>query len=216
MTKLHKTGKGYPKLDIVPELLRFKDFQKKPAIANLDYKAQRQVIADRRCGQRLVNEEKGSLYPDSLWRIFLLSHFIGQEFKVADLENYGLRCSLTYQLAVANWLHNRPFWLPHSVDFRGRAYPIPPVGRCWSFCLHWKARRCKLKRAEEGGGGGGAQLKTGTKFVCSASDFHCSKLSLSSPLHPRLSISHIWEATCREPCWSLTKASPWATMDCDG
>ena len=39
---------------------------------------------------------------------------------------HGLRCSLRYQLAIAEEFKDRVFYFPHNVDFRGRAYPIPP------------------------------------------------------------------------------------------
>ncbi|XP_071451585.1 DNA-directed RNA polymerase, mitochondrial-like [Hetaerina americana] len=41
-------------------------------------------------------------------------------------EAYSRWCTMLYQLSVANHLHNRIFWLPHNMDFRGRVYPCPP------------------------------------------------------------------------------------------
>jgi DNA-directed RNA polymerase len=38
----------------------------------------------------------------------------------------SLRCDTTYKLSVAETLLHMDFYLPHNVDFRGRAYPIPP------------------------------------------------------------------------------------------
>jgi len=36
------------------------------------------------------------------------------------------RCFQNFQMEVARALHDETFYLPHNVDFRGRAYPIPP------------------------------------------------------------------------------------------
>lgn len=39
---------------------------------------------------------------------------------------HSLRCSLRHQLEIAKEFRNREIYFPHNVDFRGRAYPIPP------------------------------------------------------------------------------------------
>lgn len=36
------------------------------------------------------------------------------------------RCFQNFQLEVANAYRNEVFYLPHNMDFRGRAYPLPP------------------------------------------------------------------------------------------
>ena len=36
------------------------------------------------------------------------------------------RCKYNYNLEVARAYINDAFYLPHNIDFRGRAYPIPP------------------------------------------------------------------------------------------
>ena len=41
-------------------------------------------------------------------------------------KDHGERCRINYALEVANRLQDETFYLPHNVDFRGRAYPIPP------------------------------------------------------------------------------------------
>jgi len=50
------------------------------------------------------------------------------ERKIKQLNNdlNSLRCDTTYKLSVAETLLQLDFYLPHNVDFRGRAYPIPP------------------------------------------------------------------------------------------
>ncbi|MCJ1283310.1 DNA-directed RNA polymerase [Xylographa opegraphella] len=52
-------------------------------------------------------------------------------FKLKELENtkagmHSERCFFNFQLEVARAYLNETFYFPHNVDFRGRAYPIPP------------------------------------------------------------------------------------------
>lgn len=51
--------------------------------------------------------------------------------EVVRLENersglHSERCYQNFQLEIAKTFLNETFYLPHNVDFRGRAYPIPP------------------------------------------------------------------------------------------
>lgn len=46
------------------------------------------------------------------------------EQKNRDL--HSLRCDMNLKLGVANDFMNDPMYFPHNLDFRGRAYPIPP------------------------------------------------------------------------------------------
>ncbi|KAH9500201.1 hypothetical protein Btru_077470 [Bulinus truncatus] len=39
---------------------------------------------------------------------------------------HGLWCSDLYRLSIANKYRDEIFWFPHSLDFRGRTYPLPP------------------------------------------------------------------------------------------
>jgi DNA-directed RNA polymerase len=39
---------------------------------------------------------------------------------------HSTMCDTNYKLEIARQFVGLPFYLPHSVDFRGRAYPIPP------------------------------------------------------------------------------------------
>nr|XP_036873926.1 DNA-directed RNA polymerase, mitochondrial isoform X2 [Manis javanica] len=41
-------------------------------------------------------------------------------------EMHSLRVEALYRLSLAQHLRHRVFWLPHNMDFRGRAYPCPP------------------------------------------------------------------------------------------
>ncbi|XP_028407601.1 DNA-directed RNA polymerase, mitochondrial-like [Dendronephthya gigantea] len=43
-------------------------------------------------------------------------------------EAHALRMAMLYHLSVANHVRERTFWMPCNLDFRGRAYPIPPYG----------------------------------------------------------------------------------------
>ncbi|ORY18380.1 hypothetical protein BCR34DRAFT_554122 [Clohesyomyces aquaticus] len=52
--------------------------------------------------------------------------------KLKEYENeksglHSQRCFQNFQLEVARSFLNEKFYFPHSIDFRGRAYPIPPV-----------------------------------------------------------------------------------------
>ncbi|KAF5913147.1 hypothetical protein HPG69_006198 [Diceros bicornis minor] len=44
----------------------------------------------------------------------------------AAREMHSLRADALYRLSLAQHLRRRVFWLPHNMDFRGRAYPCPP------------------------------------------------------------------------------------------
>ena len=52
-------------------------------------------------------------------------------FKIKEIENaragmHSERCFFNFQLEVARAYLNDIFYFPHNMDFRGRAYPIPP------------------------------------------------------------------------------------------
>jgi DNA-directed RNA polymerase len=51
--------------------------------------------------------------------------------RMRGLENrrsgyHSVRCFQNFQLEVARAYRNEEFYLPHNLDFRGRAYPLPP------------------------------------------------------------------------------------------
>ncbi|THC98534.1 hypothetical protein EYZ11_001964 [Aspergillus tanneri] len=53
------------------------------------------------------------------------------ETAMRDIENrrsgmHSNRCFQNFQLEVARAYRNETFYLPHNMDFRGRAYPLPP------------------------------------------------------------------------------------------
>jgi DNA-directed RNA polymerase len=49
-----------------------------------------------------------------------------KKLKTENRNLHSLRCDLIHKLRVAEDLANEQFYFPHNVDFRGRAYPIPP------------------------------------------------------------------------------------------
>ncbi|RDW80497.1 hypothetical protein BP5796_05195 [Coleophoma crateriformis] len=50
---------------------------------------------------------------------------------------HSQRCFQNFQLEIARSLRNETFYFPHNVDFRGRAYPIPP------YLNHMGADHCR-------------------------------------------------------------------------
>lgn len=50
---------------------------------------------------------------------------------------HSQRCFQNFQLEIARALRNEKFYFPHNVDFRGRAYPIPP------YLNHMGADHCR-------------------------------------------------------------------------
>lgn len=61
---------------------------------------------------------------------------------VKNIENqrsglHSQRCFQNFQLEIARALRNEVFYFPHNVDFRGRAYPIPP------YLNHMGADHCR-------------------------------------------------------------------------
>ncbi|KIM89933.1 hypothetical protein PILCRDRAFT_812715 [Piloderma croceum F 1598] len=47
-------------------------------------------------------------------------------FAQAKANNHSDRCSVNYKIEIARAFLGDTFYLPHNLDFRGRAYPIPP------------------------------------------------------------------------------------------
>ena len=50
---------------------------------------------------------------------------------------HSQRCFQNFQLEIARALRNEVFYFPHNVDFRGRAYPVPP------YLNHMGADHCR-------------------------------------------------------------------------
>jgi DNA-directed RNA polymerase len=82
--------------------------------------------------------------------------------RIREIENardgiHSERCFLNFQLEVARAYLGETFYFPHNVDFRGRAYPIPP------YLNHMGADNCRglllFGKGKELGGSGLAWLK---------------------------------------------------------
>jgi len=56
-----------------------------------------------------------NLYVEEVKRIILLTR-----------KDHSERCKFNYTIEVARAYLNDTFYIPHNMDFRGRAYPIPP------------------------------------------------------------------------------------------
>ena len=50
---------------------------------------------------------------------------------------HSVRCFMNFQLEIARAFRDEKFYFPHNVDFRGRAYPIPP------YLNHMGADHCR-------------------------------------------------------------------------
>ncbi|XP_018344252.1 PREDICTED: DNA-directed RNA polymerase, mitochondrial isoform X2 [Trachymyrmex septentrionalis] len=48
------------------------------------------------------------------------------QFKRKKNEMHSLWCDCLYKLSLANHFRDKVFWMPHNLDFRGRAYPVSP------------------------------------------------------------------------------------------
>jgi len=68
-------------------------------------------------GETWATEEYDKL--KELWRIH-------RQEKVDAKNRHSQRCDTNYKVEIAKAFLNETFYLPHNLDFRGRAYPIPP------------------------------------------------------------------------------------------
>ena len=111
------------------------------------------------------------------------------QFNKMKRENFSLRCSLNYSLEVAARFRNFTLYFPHSIDFRGRAYPIPSYLNHISSDL--SRGLLKFKRSKPLGEAGWKWLKIHLANVCgydkasfedrsSFADQHMKEISLSA------------------------------------
>lgn len=49
-----------------------------------------------------------------------------RQWNTVRSSNHSQRCDINYKLEIARSFLNERFYFPHNMDFRGRAYPIPP------------------------------------------------------------------------------------------
>ncbi|KAI9471856.1 MAG: hypothetical protein EXX96DRAFT_581998 [Benjaminiella poitrasii] len=50
-----------------------------------------------------------------------------KKIQTTDRNNHSLRCDVNYKVETARAFLNLPMYFPHNMDFRGRAYPMPPT-----------------------------------------------------------------------------------------
>ncbi|KAL1920841.1 uncharacterized protein VTP21DRAFT_11476 [Calcarisporiella thermophila] len=50
-----------------------------------------------------------------------------QAIELEKRNNHSLRCTVNYRIEIARAFLNEPIYFPHNLDFRGRAYPMPPL-----------------------------------------------------------------------------------------
>ncbi|CEG79438.1 Putative DNA-directed RNA polymerase [Rhizopus microsporus] len=50
-----------------------------------------------------------------------------KQIQTKEKNNHSLRCDVNYKVETARAFLNLPMYFPHNMDFRGRAYPIPPT-----------------------------------------------------------------------------------------
>ncbi|KAF9354098.1 DNA-directed RNA polymerase [Mortierella sp. NVP85] len=54
-------------------------------------------------------------------------YFENRRRKLDAKNNHSLRCDVNYKIEIARAFADEPMYFPHNLDFRGRAYPIPPL-----------------------------------------------------------------------------------------
>ncbi|BFZ24798.1 hypothetical protein BsWGS_27837 [Bradybaena similaris] len=64
--------------------------------------------------QEMTSKDKAMLYRERL------------RLQQQRQDMHGLWCNDLYRLSIANKFRDEVFWFPHSMDFRGRTYPLPP------------------------------------------------------------------------------------------
>ncbi|KAF9178895.1 DNA-directed RNA polymerase [Haplosporangium sp. Z 767] len=50
-----------------------------------------------------------------------------RKLKLDAKNHHSLRCDVNYKIEIARAFADEPMFFPHNLDFRGRAYPIPPL-----------------------------------------------------------------------------------------
>lgn len=74
-------------------------------------------------GKDLKPKEAAALISKEQWREYFVNK---TAVRKQQSEMYSLWCTELYRLSMANLYRNKIIWFPHSLDFRGRTYPIPP------------------------------------------------------------------------------------------
>lgn len=134
------------------------------------------------------------------------------KMRAVDNEKSGIhsnRCFQNFQMEIAKAYLDETFYLPHNVDFRGRAYPIPP------YLNQMGADNCRglllFDKGRELGGDGLRWLK-----IHLANVYGYDKASLSD--RAQFPIDHIDDIydSVRNPLngrrWWLTAEDPWQCL----
>ncbi|KIN00408.1 hypothetical protein OIDMADRAFT_125253 [Oidiodendron maius Zn] len=122
---------------------------------------------------------------------------------------HSQRCFQNFQLEIARALRNHEFFFPHNIDFRGRAYPIPP------YFNHMGADHCrgilKFGRGRELGESGLKWLK-----VHLANVFGYDKASLKErEAFAEENITSIYDSASKPlngSRWWLKAEDPWQCL----
>ena len=135
-------------------------------------------------------------------------------YKVKQVDNlkdgyHSNRCFQNFQLEVARAFLNEEFYFPHNMDFRGRAYPVPP------YLNHMGADHCRgllmFGKGQELGESGLTWLR-----VHLANVFGYDKASLAE--RQDFTHEHIQDIqdSARNPlngrCWWLKAEDPWQCL----
>jgi len=122
---------------------------------------------------------------------------------------HSQRCFQNFQLEIARVLRNRIFYFPHNMDFRGRAYPIPP------YLNHMGADHCRgLLKFGTGKPLGDSGLKWLKVHLANVYGF--DKASLNE--REQFSMNHIEQIydSASNPLggkrWWLTAEDPWQCL----
>ncbi len=73
--------------------------------------------------KKLDAEGKPIMFPKAEW---LKANAELEAARKTQAEMHSLWCTELYRLSVANMFRDKIVWFPHSLDFRGRCYTIPP------------------------------------------------------------------------------------------
>jgi DNA-directed RNA polymerase len=134
------------------------------------------------------------------------------KMREVDNERSGIhsnRCFQNFQMEIAKSYLNETFYLPHNVDFRGRAYPIPP------YLNQMGADNCRglllFDKGRELGNGGLRWLKIHLSNV-----YGYDKASLADRAQfPMDHIEDVYDSV-RNPLtgkrWWLTAEDPWQCL----
>ena len=122
---------------------------------------------------------------------------------------HSQRCFQNFQLEIARAYLKEKFYFPHNIDFRGRAYPIPP------YLNHMGADNCRgllmFAKGKELGTAGLTWLK-----VHLANVFGFDKASLDE--RQSFTMDHLSDVydSAKDPLkgkkWWLTAEDPWQTL----